>query len=213
MIDLTHPSGSLGWRAVEGTDMDRLILSGIALALVILAFTVAHAQDPNDLMRNIEGALKERDPDWVCKKSPSGEPGPDSPHGTNYNFVCTRDQQSVMATIFLGDSKEDAVKLLELSQWGLQINTSKPQEGIGEQAYAYSGHGFAWVTFRKANVFAQVSVSLIDPRKVPGPSPEIDALTNQAWEIAKRLALNLAQQTGATQNKSSNQSEGSTLNR
>ena len=193
--------------------MKKLILSGIAVALVLVTFTSASVQDANDLMRNIEGALKERDPDWMCKKSPAGEPGSDSPHGTFYNFVCTREQQSVLASIFFGDSKQDAVKLLERSQQMLQLNASKPQEGIGEQAFAYAGHGFAWVTFRKANVFAQVSVSLIDPRKVAGPSPEIDAFTNQAWEIAKRLAQDLAQQTGATRNKSSNESERSTLNR
>ena len=193
-------------------DMKKVILSGIALALVLVTFTSARAQDANDLMRNIERTLKERNPDWVCKKRPSGEPGPDSPHGTKFNFECTREGQSVVVSIFFGDSKQDAAKLFERSQQILQVDVSKPQEGIGEQAYAYSGHGFAWVTFRKANVFAKVSVSLIDPRKVASPSPEIDAFTNQAWEIAKRLAQDLAQQTGATQNKSSNESERSTLN-
>ena len=201
-----------GWPALEGFDMKKVILSGIALALVLVTFTSGRAQDANDLMRNIEGALKERDPDWVCKKSPTGEPGPDSPHGTKFNFVCTREEQSVVASIFFGDSKQDAAKMLERSQQMLQVNASKPQEGIGEQAYAYSGHGFAWVTFRKANVFAKVSVSLIDPRKVAGPSPEIDAITNQAREIAKRLAQDLVQQTGAIQNKSANESDRSTLN-
>ena len=193
--------------------MNKLILSGIAVALVLVTFTSARAQDANDLMRNIEGALKERDSDWVCKKGPTGEPGPDSPQGTRYNFACTREQQSVLAFVFFGNSKQDAVKILERSQQVLQVNASKPLAGIGEQAYAYAGHGSAWITFRKANLFVQVIASAIDPRKVPNPSPEIDAFTNQALEIAKHLAQSLAEQTGATPNKSSNGNERSTLNR
>lgn len=179
--------------------MKKLILSGIALALFLPPFTSARAQAENDLNGIIERTLKEKNSDWLCKNGPAGKPGPDSPHGTFYNFVCKREQQSVLASVFLGNSKQDAVKLLEFSQQVLQVNASKPLAGIGEQAYAYAGHGSAWITFRKANVFAQVTVSAIDPRKVPNPSPEIDAFTNQALEIAKHLAQSLAEKTAGTE--------------
>src|SRR5438045_731639 len=177
----------------EVSEMKKLMFTCIALMLLLCPCTLAGSQDETDLIRNIERVIKEKEPDWSCKKSPSGERGPDSPHGTFYNFECKHEQQTVFWTIFFGDSKEDAVKMLEWSQMMLQINASKPQDGIGEQAYVYAGHGSAWITFRKENIFGQVNVGIIDPRKVADPSPEMDAFTNQALEIARRFAQDLAQ--------------------
>jgi len=64
-------------------------------------------------------------------------------------------------TIFIlyGESKRDAERALALSQQ-LQINESKPVGGIGEQAYELAKEGFAWITFRKASVYAQVNVGI-----------------------------------------------------
>jgi hypothetical protein len=176
--------------------MKTLMLNFIALALLLFTCTLACAQDESNLTRNIERILKEKEL-YVKQNGPSGEPGPGSPHGTFYNFTCKHQQQTLSGSIFFGDSKQDAVKMLERSQLMLQ-NASKPQDGIGEQAYAYAGHGSAWITFRKGNVFAQVSVGVVDSRTVGDPSLEMDAFTKQAFDIAKKFALDLAQYTGAT---------------
>jgi hypothetical protein len=188
-----------GSLVVEVYEMKTLMVKFIALALLLFTCTLACAQDESNLRRNIERILKEKEPEWLCKQNvPSGEPGPASPHGTFYNFTCKHQQQTVSGSIFFGDSKQDAVKMLERSQLMLQINASKPQDGIGEQAYAYTGHGSAWITFRKGNVFGQLDVGVVDSRTVGGPSLEMDAFTKQAFDIAKKFALDLAQYTGAT---------------
>jgi hypothetical protein len=159
------------------------------------------AQSKTQLQQNIERILKATEPDWICKKTtPEGEPGPDSPP-VFYNFQCKYKGQrlnQLSGVIYVLNSKQDAVGMLDRSQMMLQINESKPQYGIGEQAYGYAGHGSAWITFRNGNVFGQVNVGIIDPRTVVNPSPEMDAYTNQAFDIAKRFAFYLAQYGGAT---------------
>ena len=47
--------------------------------------------------------------------------------------------------------------------------------------------------FEAALYFGQVSVGVVDSRRVTDPSPEMDAFTNDAFEIAKRFAFYLAQ--------------------
>jgi hypothetical protein len=53
-----------------------------------------------------------------------------------------------------------------------------------------------------------VNVGLVDPRTVAEPWSEMDAFTNQAFDIAKRFALYLAQM-GQRYNKSLDASRGS----
>jgi hypothetical protein len=174
--------------------MKKLMLNWIALALLLFTSTLTGAQDKSNLTRNIERILKEKEPDWLCKQNvPSGEPGPGPPHGTFYNFTCKHQQQTVSGSIFFGDTKQDAVKMLERSQMMLQVNASKPLEGIGEQAYGYTGRSGAWITFRKGNVFGQVDVGVVDSRTGGDRSLEMDAYMKQAFDIAKKFALDLAQ--------------------
>ena len=179
--------------------MKLLISICVAIALLPCALTPAGTQDKTELQQSIERILKEQEPGWLCKKSmPEGEPGPGSPR-VFYNFDCRyKEQQAnqVIGSIVVLNSKQDAITMLDRSQMMLQVNASKPQDGIGEQAYAYAGHGGAWVTFRKGNVFGQLNVGIIDPRTVADPSPEMDAFTTQAFDIARKFALDLAQYTG-----------------
>jgi hypothetical protein len=181
--------------------MNLLISICVAIALLPCILTPAGIQDKTELQQSIERILKEKEPGWLCKKSiPEGEPGPGSP-SVVYTFQCRYGEQQakqVTGSIYVLNSKQDAITMLDRSQMMLQKNSSKPQDGIGEQAYAYAGHGSAWITFRKGNVFAQLDVGIIDSRTVADPSPEMDAFTNQAFDIAKKFALDLAQYPGAT---------------
>lgn len=173
----------------------------VALAILPFLLKTVRAQDKAQLQQDIERTLKANEPDWLCKKNtPEGEPGPDSPR-VFYNFECRlkgqrRDQ--VFGSIYVLNSEQDAAKMLDRSQMMLQINESKPQYGIGEQAFGYAGHGSAWITFRNGNMFGQVNVGVVDPRTVADPSSEMDAFTHQAFDIAKRFALYLAQYAPAT---------------
>ena len=181
--------------------MKLLISICVAIALLPCILAPAGTQDKTELQQSIERILKEKEPGWLCKKSmPEGDPGSGSPV-VSYNFDCRyKEQQAnqVTGSIVVLNSKQDAITMLDRSQMMLQVNASKPQDGIGEQAYAYAGHGGAWLTFRKGNVFCQLNVGIIDPRTVADSSPEMDAFTTQAFDIAKKFALDLAQYTGGT---------------
>jgi hypothetical protein len=183
------------------THMKKFISICITLALLLFLLKTIPAQNKAQLQQTIERTLKANEPDWICKKNiPEGEPGPDSPR-VFYNFSCSykgQQMNQVTGSIYVLNSKQDAVKMLDHSQMTLQINASKPQYGIGEQAYGYAGHGSAWITFRNGNIFGQVNAGVVDPRTVADPSPEMDAFTNQAFDVAKRFAFYLAQYAPAT---------------
>ena len=126
-----------------------------------------------------------------------GEPGPDTPRGTKYLFRCQQRTVDVTVFILYGESKRDAEKTLEWSQ-RLQVNDSKPLNGIGEQAYQLSKERFAWITFRKANVFTQVTVSVLDGPKTDSTS-EIELLTaDTLFDAANLFARLVAEYVPAT---------------
>ena len=175
----------------------KILISGwFAFALLAYLLTPVHAQDKKQLQQNVERTFKTHEPDWLCEKStPEGESTAESPK-VFYNFQCKYKGQQlnqVSGSVYVLSSKQDAVKMLDRSQMMLQVNKSKPLYEIGEQAYWYAGHGSAWITFRNGTVFGQVSVGVVDSRTVADPSPEMDAFTNEAFEIAKRFAFYLTQ--------------------
>ena len=90
-------------------------------------------------------------------------------------------------TVFIlyGESKRDAEKTLDWSQ-RLQVNDSEPVAGIGEQAYQLSKEHFAWITFRKANVFTQVSVGVPKETKTDSTG-EIELVTADTLFDAARF--------------------------
>jgi hypothetical protein len=167
------------------------------LAVVLYCFGTARAQSKSDeVIANIEQAMKEMEPEWRCSSvsTPQGEPGPDSPRGTKYLFRCQR--KTVELTIFMlyGEAKRDAERALALSQ-RLQINESKPVEGIGEQAYQLAKERFAWITFRKAKVYAQVNVATRNASQSDGPSA---TKPNDLIEAARLFAKLVAHHIPAT---------------
>ena len=174
-------------------------LISICVALSLLPYLIASAgsQDKAKLQQDIERSLKTNEPEWQCKKSlPEGDPAPNSP--LSYRFDCRYKEQKnlqVSGSIYVLQSRQDAVNMLDRSQMMLQMNASKPQYGIGDQAYGYAGTGLAWITFRKENVFAQVNVSVGGLRSVTEPQPEVQVVSIQAFDIAKRFAFYLAQYT------------------
>jgi hypothetical protein len=167
----------------------------IFLLVLLYGSTLVSAQNSQTFLDNITRVIIEKEPDWQGGKinSPVGTPGPDTPRGSRHDFEWRRKDQTIHLHILYGDSDEDAVKQLEWSQ-RLQINESKPLEGIGEQAYQHAKYGCAWITFRKGNVFAQIIVGLIDIRTDDKTSPEMARLTEEALEIAKRFAVRTADQ-------------------
>jgi hypothetical protein len=107
------------------------------LAFMFVLFGTASAQgQPDEVIGNLERAMKETYPEWHCARvsTPQGEPGTESPSGKKYQFRCWRQALSVTIFILYGKSKKDAERALTSSQ-RLQINESKPLEGFGEQGY------------------------------------------------------------------------------
>jgi hypothetical protein len=184
----------------ERKKMKRLAIVCASFILLSYSLTTVKAQNEADLVSGINETLKEEESGWRCSalRSTSGIPTPESPQGISYQFLCKREEQSVLGSIFYGNSKHDAMRMLELSQKFLSINDSYPVDGIGEQAYEYAKQGSAWVTFRKNNVFGQLTVGLIDPDKMNDSSPEMKRLTAEVLEIAKRFAQHIVKQICAT---------------
>ena len=190
-LTTTHPVAT-----APGTDLITRISVCVAIALLPYLLTPVHAQDKEQLQQNVGRTFKTNEPDWLCKKStPEGESTTES-FKVFYNFQCKYKGQQlnqVSGSVYVLPSKQDAVNMLDRSQMMLQVNKSKPLYGTGEQGYWYAGQGSAWITFRSGTVFGQVSVGVVDSRRVTDPSPEMDAFTNDAFEIAKRFAFYLAQ--------------------
>lgn len=176
--------------------MKKLVLTLASLFLLAEGFSPVEAQSTNEAISKFERTLDEKESQWQCQKGRDpGEPGENSPRGTRYSFTCRREQQTILGSILFGDSKGEAVKMLEFSQQMLAINASKPVAGIGEQAYEYAGRGSAWITFRDGKIFGQVNVSIVDARKVLDHSPEMHPFTKEALEIAKRFVQHIVAAT------------------
>lgn len=99
--------------------------------------------------------------------------------------------------IFYGEARRDAEKSLALSQ-RLQINESKPLEGIVEQAYQLAKERFAWITFRRASVFSQVNVGIRRTSETDGPSKTESISGNALIEAARFFAQLVARHIPAT---------------
>src|SRR4051794_23746306 len=152
--------------------MRKMIWWFALLALMFSLFGTASAQtQPDEVIGNLERAMKETYPEWHCARvpTPQGEPGPGSPRGKKYQFRCWRQALSVTIFILYGESKQDAEKALAWSQ-RLQINESKPVVGIGEQGYQLAKERFAWITFRQSSVYGQINVGIQNVPEADGPS-------------------------------------------
>jgi hypothetical protein len=179
--------------------MRKLTICLTVVTFVFCCFGAGKAQTKPEVITNVERAVKEMEPEWHCVgvPTPSGVPGPDSPRGTKYLFRCQ--QRTVVLTVFIlyGESKRDAEKALDRSQ-RLQINESKPVDGIGEQAYQLAKERFAWITFRKANVYAQVNVGVLNGPRTDSAS-EMELVTaDTLFEAAKLFARLVAGSVPAT---------------
>jgi len=171
----------------------------VCLAVILPGLIANSAQTKEAMLDGIVRAMAEKEPEWQGGKvhSMPGTPDPDRPQGTVHDFEWKRkDRTATLARlhIFYGDSKEDAVRMLDWSQMMLSINESEPLENIGERAYQYAKNGNSWLTFRKGNVFAQVNVSLVDLRTADKAALHMLDLTVEARETAKRFAQHVANQ-------------------
>ncbi|HEX8775676.1 MAG TPA: hypothetical protein VF735_19045 [Pyrinomonadaceae bacterium] len=170
------------------------------ITLALLSHGPARPQDQKDVLGDIERAITSNGSDWDCTRlyESVGVPAKDAPRGVSYHFQCKRRKQIIHGEIFYGESKREAVRMLEWSQSILQINESKALEGVGDGAYRYAKNGAAWITFCKANVFGQLNVSLVDPRKVDADAPETEGYTTEAAEVAHWFAQQIAEQIPAS---------------
>src|SRR5215213_3143170 len=166
------------------------------ITLALLSYGQAHAPlpDQKDVLSDIELAIKNTEMQWDCTglHQSIGVPAKDAPRGVSYHSQCKRQEQIIHVDIFYGESKREAVKMFRWSQQILQLNQSKPIEGVGDGAYHYAKNGAAWITFCKANVFGQLNVSIVDPRKVDAAAPEMEGYTKEASEVARRFARQIA---------------------
>ena len=183
------------------------------IALVFCCFGTGRAQGKSDeVIANLEQAMNAMKPEWRCVREylPQGEPGPpESPRGTKYYFRCQHKGMALSIFIFYGETKRDAEKMLDLSQELLQVNESKPLEGIGEQGYHLAKERSAWITFRKASVFVQINVhnpnfrdalrdSPLRTGPTPDPSETQSVSANTLIDAAKVFARLVADQIPAT---------------
>jgi hypothetical protein len=97
---------------------------------------------------------------------------------------------AVSIFMLYGETKRDAEKALALSQ-NLQVNESKPVEGIGEQGYQLAKERFAWITFRKASVFVQINAGIKNFRDAVRDSPLRAGPTHDPSETQSISANNL----------------------
>lgn len=180
--------------------MKELTIRLAVLAVVLCWVGATRAQSKSDeVIANIERAMKENEPEWRCSSvsTPQGEPGPDSPRGTKYQFRCQQKTVALTIFIFYGEARRDAEKALILSQ-RLQINESRPVEGIGEQAYELAKERFAWITFRKASVFVQVNAAVQSASETDGPSETESVRGGSLIEAARLFAQLVARYVPAT---------------
>jgi len=157
-------------------------------------FVEPATQREPEVIGNIERAVKELDPEWACERKvvPHGEPGPESPRGTKYEFVCRHQNRTLLIWGLYGDAKSDAEKELESSQ-RLQIDESKPLAGLGDQAYELGKESFAWINFRKANVFVHVQAGLNRAQQTE-ESSTVQVSSAPLLEVVKRFAVRVAAQ-------------------
>lgn len=171
----------------------------ITLALLSYGPDFARLQDRPEVLGDIERAIKINEPEWDCTAiyKSIGVPAKEAPRGVSYHFRCKRQEQIILGYIFYGESKQEAVKMIEWSQQILQVNASKRLDGVGDGAYHYAKNGAAWITFCKVNVFGQLNVSMVNPRKVDAAAPEMEGYTTEATEVARRFAQQIAEQIPA----------------
>jgi len=171
--------------------MRKLTIRLTVLAVVLYCLGATKAQSRSDeVVANIKQAMKEMEPEWHCLtvNTPQGEPGPDSPRGTKYQFSCQQKKVALTIFMFFGEWNQDAEKALALSQ-RLQINESRRVEGIGEQAYELAKERFAWITFHKASVVVQVNAAA-HASETDGPS-ETEAVRGSSLIEGARLFARL----------------------
>jgi hypothetical protein len=169
--------------------------------LAVFVFcSIGKAQTTRDeVMTKIEHALTQTHQSWQCLAvhTPQGEPGPESPKGTKYQFGCQQGNLAVQVFIFYGETSVDAEKTLANSQ-RLEVNVSKEVEGIGEKGYELVQDRYAWITFRKANVYCQVNVGIQNPSKTGGPFADKSDSREVVRDAARRFARLVVNQIPAT---------------
>jgi hypothetical protein len=188
------------WLSFKAQLMRELTRCLTILILVFHSFGTARAQsEPNEVIAKLERAMKAMEPAWRCVSVaiPQGEPGPDSPRGTKYQFRCHRRSVTIAIFILYGESKQDAEKALTFSQ-RLQVNDSRPVEGIGEQAYELARDSFAWITFRNGNVYGQVNVGITNARETDDTSENQSITANALVDAAKLFARLVVEHIPAT---------------
>ena len=170
--------------------MKELTIRLAVLAVVLCCVGATRAQSKSDeVIVKLERKMQTTEPEWHCVSTSiaQGEPGPDSPRGTKYQFRCQQKTVALTIFIFYGEARRDAEKALVLSQ-RLQINESRPAEGIGEQAYELAKERFAWITFRKASVFVQVNAAAQSASETDGPSETEPVRGSSLIEAARLFA-------------------------
>jgi hypothetical protein len=173
---------------------------GAFLLLVLSGQLCASARSEPDFLQRIEAAIQENEPAWIGgrdrldERRNQGTPAPEMPRGMQYSFGWKRGEQTIRAYIFYGDTRQDATQKLDWSQKVLQINISKPLDGVGEQAYLAVGNGWSWVQVRKGKVFVYLTVYLAAPRQLRGSPAEAKRIGAEAAGIAVRFSKLLVDQ-------------------
>ena len=171
------------------------------LAIFVCSSITVKAQSTRDeVMARIKEALTQPHQDWQCHAltTPQGEPGPETPRGTKYQFRCQQENFAINVFIFYGETRADAEKILANSQRFLQVNVSKEVEGIGEKGYELVQDSNAWITFRKGTVYCQVNVGIRDASGTGGPVADKPFSPEAIGEAARRFARLVVNQISAT---------------
>lgn len=184
--------------------MKKLMIVFAALIIMGCVQTRVIAQNGVSVIWEIERILKDKETQWqgVRLTLPAGVRSPICPAhaacGSGHTFRWKRDKQVVSISIFIGDSKQEAVRELERSEFHQNSPPGDPMEGLGEQAYQHVFDGHSWVTFRKSNVTVTVDAYICaSPKLAYKYSAEAVWCKAKALTVATRFAQEIAEQIAA----------------
>ncbi len=129
------------------------VLSTLLILITVSALfcTEGSAQEVSALGKKAENLVKSRRPDFRLTRKTEGE------KESEYNFGSAR--SGIRILIFYGNSREEAIERMHLTNNRLSVGPGKSRGDLGEEAYWWKndGSGFTGVRFRKSRVYIELA--------------------------------------------------------
>ena len=131
--------------------MKRLLIVLLFATTSLCALILAMGQDFKSLKDKAEEAVKSRRPEWTIKSKHEKE------KEVYYNWGSREDGAAL--TIFHGDSDQEAAERMQLTLKFLAVGPGKKRSDLGDEAYSWKSKHFAYVRFRKGNVYVDLAAT------------------------------------------------------